>query len=38
MPGPEQQQLNRRWTNGGGTDALRAAHRAIAEHAYLRVT
>jgi len=36
-PGPETQPkllLHRRRTDGDGNDALRAAHRAIAEHAY----
>jgi hypothetical protein len=34
MPSPGQQQPRRRRTDGDGNDALRAAHRAIAEHAY----
>jgi hypothetical protein len=33
MPQPKEQ-LNRRRTDGDGNDALRAAHRLIAEHAY----
>jgi vacuolar-type H+-ATPase subunit B/Vma2 len=35
MTSPEPQQpLNRRRTDGDGKNAVRAAHRAIAEHAY----